>query len=193
MRGDERVARRVREQRALAEDRDDDRVRDHAREHGRDQRVRLEAVAVQDLDRQQRGAERRAEHRRDAGRDAGDEQDAPLARADAAAARPTSEPSAPPICIVGPSRPPAPPVPSVQSEASAFTQITRVRITPPLVVERVDHRVAAAAARLGRERVIRSRSRARRARAGARAATGRNTIGAGRPRANVSPRARSGT
>ena len=46
------------------------------------QRVRLEAVAVQHLDRQQRGPQRRAEHRRDAGRHAGHQQDAPLARAD---------------------------------------------------------------------------------------------------------------
>ena len=70
---------------------------------------------------------------------------------DAAAAARTSEPSAPPICIVGPSRPPEPPVPSVKIDASAFTQATRLRMIAVLVVEGVDHRVAAAAARLGRE------------------------------------------
>ncbi len=43
---------------------------------------------------------------------------------------PASEPSAPPICMVGPSRPPEPPVPSVSSEATAFTQATRLRIRP---------------------------------------------------------------
>ena len=57
-----------------------DRVRDHAREHARDQRLGLEVVAVQHLDREQRGAERRAEHRGDARADAGDHQDAALAR-----------------------------------------------------------------------------------------------------------------
>ena len=87
----------------------------------------------------------------DAGRDAGDHEDAALAARDAEE-RPTVEPSAPPICIVGPSRPPEPPVPSVNSDASALTHATRRRMTPPLVVEGVDHRVAAAAARLGRER-----------------------------------------
>ena len=44
------------------------------REHGRDQRLGLEVVAIQHLDREERGAERRAEHRRDAGGDAGDHQ-----------------------------------------------------------------------------------------------------------------------
>ena len=77
---DEREAAGVREQRRFAEDRDDDRVGDDAGEDRRDQRVGLEVVAVEHLDRQQRGAERRAEHGRDAGRDAGDHQDAPLAR-----------------------------------------------------------------------------------------------------------------
>ncbi len=46
--------------------------------------------------------------------------------------RPTSEPSEPPICIVGPSRPPEPPVPRVKIEASAFTQVTRRRMSPAL-------------------------------------------------------------
>ena len=38
---------------------------------------------------------------------------------------------APPICIVGPSRPPDPPLPSVRIEAMALTQMTRRRTTPP--------------------------------------------------------------
>ena len=46
-------------------------------------------------------------------------------------ASPTAEPSAPPICIVGPSRPPEPPLPSVRIDASALTQMTRRRTTPP--------------------------------------------------------------
>jgi hypothetical protein len=44
--------------------------------------------------------------------------------------RPQSEPSAPPICMVGPSRPPAPPDPSVKMEAMVFTHVTRLRMMP---------------------------------------------------------------
>lgn len=43
---------------------------------------------------------------------------------------PTSEPMAPPICIVGPSRPPEPPEPSVSADTRSFTQATRLRTTP---------------------------------------------------------------
>ena len=39
--------------------------------------------------------------------------------------RATSDPSTPPINMVGPSRPPAPPVPSVQIEASVLTPSRR--------------------------------------------------------------------
>ena len=39
--------------------------------------------------------------------------------------RPTSEPSEPPINMVGPSRPPEPPVPRVAIEASALMPISR--------------------------------------------------------------------
>ena len=45
--------------------------------------------------------------------------------------QPDGEPSAPPICMVGPSRPPEPPLPSVRIDASALTQMTRRRTTPP--------------------------------------------------------------
>ena len=120
----------VREQRRLAEDRDDDRVGDHAGEDGRDQRVGLEVVAVQHLDRQQRGAERRAEHGRDAGRDARRPSGCAARRRDTRSSQPHIEPSAPPICMVGPSRPPEPPVPSVKIDASALTHATRLRTTP---------------------------------------------------------------
>ena len=129
---DEREAPGVREQRRLAEDRDDDRVGDDAGEDRRDERVRLEVVAVEHLDGEQRGAERRAEHGRDAGRDAGHHQDAPLARrrrrsshaARSSRARRRSASSAP---RGRPSRP----CPSVKIDASAFTQATRLRTTPP--------------------------------------------------------------
>ena len=51
-------------------------------------------------------------------------------RASTRSSQPHVEPSAPPICMVGPSRPPAPPVPSVKIDASAFTHDTRRRTTP---------------------------------------------------------------
>jgi len=41
--------------------------------------------------------------------------------------RPTSAPTAPPICMVGPSRPPDPPEPSVNRAVTAFTKMTRRR------------------------------------------------------------------
>ena len=46
---------------------------------------------------------------------------------------------------------PAPPLPSVKIEASALSQMTAPPDHAAVVVERVDHRVAAAAAGLGRE------------------------------------------
>ena len=83
MHGDERVLRRVGEQRRLAEDRDEDRVRDDAREDRRDERVGLEVVAMEHLDGEERGAERRAEDGGHARRGAGHQQDAALAIGDA--------------------------------------------------------------------------------------------------------------
>ena len=44
--------------------------------------------------------------------------------------QPHVDPSAPPICMVGPSRPPEPPVPSVKIDASPFTHATRLRTMP---------------------------------------------------------------
>ncbi len=70
---------RVGEQRRLAEDRDDHGVRHDAGEHRRDQGVGFEAVAVKELDRQERGAERRAKDRCDARGDACNQEDASLA------------------------------------------------------------------------------------------------------------------
>ena len=140
-----------REQRRLAEDRDDDRIGDDAGEDRRDQRVGLEVVAVEHLDRQQRGAERRAEHRRRCRPRRRRPSGCAARRASTRSSQPHIEPSAPPICMVGPSRPPEPPVPSVKIDASALTQATRLRTTPSWLVEGVDHRVAAAAAGLGRQ------------------------------------------
>ena len=74
LRGDEGIASRVREQRRLAEEGDEHRVADDAGEDGRHQGVRLEVVAVEDLDSEERGPERRAEHGGHAGAGAGDEQ-----------------------------------------------------------------------------------------------------------------------
>ena len=44
---------------------------------------------------------------------------------------PIAEPSAAPICTIGPSRPTDPPEPMVIAEASVLTETTRRRITPP--------------------------------------------------------------
>ena len=102
-----------------------------AGEDGRDERVGLEVVAVQHLDREQRGAERRAEHRRDAGRDAGTirmrRSRAPTLQQPAR----TVEPSAPPICIVGPSRPPEPPRPEREDRRQRLDPRDAPRTTPP--------------------------------------------------------------
>ena len=78
----EGVARGVREERLLAEEGDEHRVGDDARQDARDERIGLEVVAVQDLDGEERGPERRAEDGRHARRRAGDEQDAALAVGD---------------------------------------------------------------------------------------------------------------
>jgi hypothetical protein len=43
----------------------------------------------------------------------------------------SAEPMAPPICIVGPSRPPDPPLPSASTEATNLSGATRLRIRPP--------------------------------------------------------------
>lgn len=47
------------------------------------------------------------------------------------AARPSAEPSADPICTIGPSRPTEPPEPIVNADASAFTTLTCTGIRPP--------------------------------------------------------------
>src|SRR5688500_20314630 len=48
-------------------------------QHARHERVRLEVIAVENLDRQQRCAERRAKDGRHASRETGDQENAPLA------------------------------------------------------------------------------------------------------------------
>ncbi len=68
------------EERRLPENRDDHRVGDHAAEDRRDERVRLEVVPVEHLDRQDGRAERRAEHRRHTRGHADQKQDATLPR-----------------------------------------------------------------------------------------------------------------
>ena len=150
MRRVERVAWRAREQRRLAVDRDDDRVGDDAGEDRRDERVRLEVVAIEHLDGEERRAERRAEHGGHARGDAGDHEDAPLARRHAqVAADRRAERGAD---LHRRSFAPA-------GAAAAEREDRRDHLDPQhaaaddaaAVVERVDHRVAAAAARLGRE------------------------------------------
>jgi len=78
--GLECVRRQVSEQRRFSEHRDRDRVGDHGGENARDQGFGFEVVAIQHLDRDQRGAERRAKHGADACGDASDHQHATLAR-----------------------------------------------------------------------------------------------------------------
>ena len=79
----ERILRRVGEERRFAEDRDEYRVGDDAREDRWDERLGLEVVAMENLDGEKGGAERRPEDGRHAGRGAGDEQDAALPVGDA--------------------------------------------------------------------------------------------------------------
>ena len=164
--GDERVAGRAREQRRFAEDRDDDRVGDHAGEDGRDQRLGLEVVAVQHLGREQRGAERRSEDGRHAGGDARQHEDASLARADLE--REPDRRAERPAHLHGRALAPARP-------AAAQGEDRRERFHPDdatpddaaLMVERVNHRVAAAAPRLRREQADQARQQRARGREGA--------------------------
>jgi len=54
VRRDEGIARRVREERRLAVERDEDRIGDDARQERGDERVRFEIVAVENFDAQGR-------------------------------------------------------------------------------------------------------------------------------------------
>ena len=72
----------VREQSRLAEERDEDRVRDDARQDRRDERVGFEIVAMQDLDGEKRGAERRAKDGGHTGGGPGDQKDPPFTLSD---------------------------------------------------------------------------------------------------------------
>ena len=150
VRGDERVALGVIEEGRLAEERDEDGVRDDAREDGRNQRIRLEVVAMEHLDGEERGAERRAEHGGHTGGRARDEEDAPLAIGDVEVA-PDERADRPADLHRRPFAPAAP----ARPEAEDRREDLHPRHAPPddplLVVERVDDRVCAAAARLGGE------------------------------------------
>src|SRR5690606_25125834 len=79
---DERKMLGVRKERALSVDGDHERIGDDTGEDGGDQGIGFEAVSVQDLGRQESGAEWRAKDGGDSGGDPGDQQNAPLARAD---------------------------------------------------------------------------------------------------------------
>ena len=72
----------MREQSALTEQSDDNRIGHHAGQNRWNECVGLEAISIQDLDRQQRRPKRGSEHSRDSRCDACDEEDAPLAVAD---------------------------------------------------------------------------------------------------------------
>ncbi len=163
MRGRKRIARRAREEDRLTRHADDDRIRHHAREHGGHERVGLEVVAEQDLDREERRAERGLEDRRDARGDAGDEQDAPLARRDRQGPRHRRAERAADL-----HRRPLAAARAARAEREDRRQgldpdDAPAREAAPLVV-RADHRVAAAAPRLGHG--VREQARAQRAEGG---------------------------
>ena len=140
----------MREERRLAEDRDDDGVGDDAREDRRDEGVRFEAVAVEDLDGQERCAERSPEDRGDARRDAGDEQDPPLAGAHAERASHERAERAADLHRRSFASSGAP-----GSERAERRQRLDPDDAPPddavAMMEGLDRRIAAAAARLGGE------------------------------------------
>ena len=119
-----------REERVAAERRAADRVRGDRAEHDQPERPGLE-VAQDQLEREEHAGDRRVERRRDpAGGAARDEQPQLRLRAPARAGRVT-EPSAEPICTIGPSRPTEPPEPMHTADASDFTIGTCGRIRPP--------------------------------------------------------------
>jgi hypothetical protein len=181
---------RRREQRRLAEDGDDDRVGRHAGEDGRDQRVGLEVVAVEHLDGEQRGPERGAKHRGDAGRDAGDHQDPALGDGDAQEAGAERAERAPDLHggTLAPRRPPGPEREDRRDRLHPRHALAHDAV---LAVEGVDHRVAAAAARLGRQ-LRDDAARQRADRREQRQQPGRKWRTVGSSGRNVSPCARSG-
>ena len=101
----------------------DGRDDDHAERPGRE-------VPQDDLHREHDAGQRRVERGRDTARGAArDEQS--LAVLAARTRRPTVDPSADPICTIGPSRPTDPPPPMQSAEASDFTTATRGGMRPP--------------------------------------------------------------
>ena len=150
MLGDERIRLRVREERPLAEERDERRVAHDAREHRRHQRVGLEVVAVQDLDGQERRAEGRAKDGRHARGRPRDEQDAPLAVGDAKHLSDERADRAPHLHrgALAPARAARA---ERQDRDDRLHEGHALADDAAVIVERLDDRVAAAAARLGGE------------------------------------------
>jgi hypothetical protein len=150
----------MRKQRRLAKHRDHDRVGDNAGENRGNERVGFEIVTIENLGGEERGAERRAEHGCQAGGDTGDEEYAPLAlahtepaadqRAERAAdlhRRPLA--SARPASAEG------------EDRGQHLYPDDSLAHDGAAVMEGLDHRVAAAAARLRRQ--DRQRARGQRA------------------------------
>src|SRR6188768_2203703 len=140
----------MREQCALAEDRDDHGIRDHAREYRRNQRFGFEAVLVQHFYRQQRGAERATKNRRHTRRHAGHHQRASFPRGGTKPAPHQAAERASDLhgWALATARP-----------TGAEREHRRQRLDPDhaspdeasSMVERLDHGVSPAAAYLGRE------------------------------------------
>ena len=129
---------------------------DHARGH-RGQHDHAEGlggeVAQDQLHREEHPGERRVERGGDAaGGAAGDQQPHPVLGAPGPAG-PSVEPSAEPICTIGPSRPTDPPPPMHSAEASALTTATCGRDPAAAAGDRVHHLGHAVAAGLAGEAV----------------------------------------
>ena len=118
------------EERMAAERRAADRVRGDRAEHDQAERARLE-VAQDQLEREEHAGDRRVERRRDPARGAAGDQQPQLRLGTRRSSWPVTEPSAEPICTIGPSRPTEPPEPMQIAEASDFTTGTCGRIRPP--------------------------------------------------------------
>ena len=127
-----------------------DRVGGDRAEHDQPERPRLE-VAQDQLEREEHAGDRRVERRRDPARRAARDEQPQLRLATRAAAARVTDPSAEPICTIGPSRPTEPPEPMHSAEASDLTTGTCGRIRPPMPVDREHHLGHAVTARLGRE------------------------------------------
>ena len=114
------------EQRPGAEQRGVDAAGDARRHHERDERPRRE-LEQQQLDGQHDGGERRAERRRHAGGGARLRAGSCARAARRGATWPSSEPSAPPVTMIGPSAPNGPPVPMATAADSGLATAVRGR------------------------------------------------------------------